>query len=1180
MGSRLNEINKIWDGLIEKLYQDINTKIDIADAIAYLGEKLDFQQIAVYIYQKETNSAYQITSWEEPGKRAETLFPEEYKSLDFDYRNILNEYGMLYYRENVAENEGIRKLILDVCEVKSVIKYGLMARNELFGCIMYEPVENSPVWTEEEMRPLSAISKLVCEHLRRGFTNKKLENQVNYLHTLYNKMFAAMVQIVEIDGKLEVVWANDAVFSIFGCDREVYRKLFHNSIERFVYVEDWENVRKYLAGLELNGEGTNFESRFINYYGEMRWLNVNAIRIRNQDGRDVIQVLFLDVTHNKKLQADLEHEKRRYSIALDSASDVIYEYDMVNDVFISYGSFTRDAVSKTTPIIIKDYKKRVIEGEEVYVDDIEQTLAFLSGEDGEPFEAREIYHQDGENKLIWIQTEGTLIYDNEVPIKMIGKKRNISEKKEKELKDLEVFKRDKLTKLYTKEVGENLIKQYLNTKQEEEIASLILIDLDNFQQINDTYGYIFGDAILEEIAEVIKSTTRQNDIIARYGGDEFLVLMKNTEKDKTTVYGKRLYEKICNLYAGEKEDIKISCSIGMVSTVMGETYEELFQLAEHTLASVKNNGKGDATCYCADEGEDAILPQKYFAVEKEKENDLIYSEKDNQDIVSFAFAILEKTKDLRSAINLLLARIGRHFNFEQISVIESDINYFSNIITYQWSVKEEYHTTISKYPMEKEEFELWMSYFEIDEILVMNKKIRKQFKEKDYNFSQYLKEDCSQLFSAILEEGEFKGTIVFEHADEDYIWTDEVCTILKEISKIISTHITKANADIASRAKTEFLSRMSHEIRTPMNAIVGMTNIAKNVIGDREKTMDCLEKIDSSTKYLLSLINDILDMSKIESGNMTLSEEIFDLDELIEELIVLIRPQAECKKIYLEIIKNYTDTVVIGDELRLNQVLINIMGNALKFTPEEGTITLSVEQLVQEEDLVKIRFSVRDTGIGIEENNLIRIFNSFEQAENNTAKRFGGTGLGLAISSNLVELMGGKLDVRSEEGKGSEFFFTISFARDMGNQEKIVMEKEVEETEEEQYDFKGKRLLVVEDNQLNAEIAQTILEMAGFFTELAEDGQQAVNAFMGKPHHYYDAILMDIRMPVMGGLEATRKIRTSQKEDSRSIPIIAMTANAFDEDTKKSIESGMNGHLSKPIDIQRLYQVLKENIKH
>lgn len=1173
MSGRLDEINKIWNGLIEKLYHNINTKADITDAITYLGEKLAFYSITVYTYHDEMQFASPIIKWNacdcQTREHSEKYINEKFYHIN----SILKQDRVLYYQKNQESRE-------DVQDFNSFIKYDLVADDVLLGYIIYELEEGTPVWNEEELKTLSAMSKLLSEHIERGDMNKKLENQINYLHNLCNKMIVAMAQLAEVDGKLQVIWANDAVFSIFGCDRQIYAEMFHNSIERFVFVEDWEKVREKLGSLVLNEEGINFESRFINYYGELRWLNVKAIKICNEDGKEVIQVLFLDITHNKQLQIDLEYEKKRYYVALDSVSDVIYEYDIANDIFTSYGSFIENQSCKKTPIKTRNYKKRVMQGQEVYGDDIDQVLKFLSTKDINPYEAREIYVENGENKLIWIQTEGTLIYDdNGVPIRIIGKKRNISKRKEKELKDLEVFKRDKLTKLYTKEVGENLIKQYLNTKPSDEIASLILIDLDNFQQINETYGYIFGDAILEEIAEVIKSTTRQNDIIARYGGDEFLVLMKNTEKDKTTVYGKRLHEKICNLYAGEKEDISISCSIGMVCSVMGQTYEDLFQLAEHTLASVKNNGKDDATCYCSDEREEVVTTQKYFEIKRDIEKDMVYSEKYNQNMVSFAFAILEKTKDLRSAINLLLARIGRNFNFHQIRVIESDMNYFSNIITYQWLAEEEFHTGIGKFSMKKHEFEMWKSLFDTEEILIMNKSIKSKLEDANFHFTHYIKEGKAQLFSAILEEGNFKGTIVFEHADENYVWTKEVCSVLKEISKIISTHITKANADIASRAKTEFLSRMSHEIRTPMNAIVGMTNIAKSAVGDNEKTMDCLEKIDSSTRYLLSLINDILDMSKIESGNMTLAEEAFSLEKLIQELEVLIRPQAEYKGIKLEIIKKYTNINLLGDELKLNQVLINIMGNALKFTPSEGVITLTVEQLVQEEDLVKIHFSVKDTGIGIEESNLVRIFHSFEQAENNTAKRFGGTGLGLAISNNIVELMGGKLDVKSEKGKGSEFFFTISFAKEISGMGNEAEENVLEGVKEEKYDFTGKRLLVVEDNELNAEIAQTILEMAGFVTELAQDGKEAIDFFMEKPPYYYDAVLMDIRMPVMGGFEATRKIRTSQKEDAQTIPIIAMTANAFDEDTRKSIESGMNGHLSKPIDTKQLYEVLRENIR-
>ena len=253
-------------------------------------------------------------------------------------------------------------------------------------------------------------------------------------------------------------------------------------------------------------------------------------------------------------------------------------------------------------------------------------------------------------------------------------------------------------------------------------------------------------------------------------------------------------------------------------------------------------------------------------------------------------------------------------------------------------------------------------------------------------------------------------------------------------------------------------------------------------------------------------------------------------------------------------------------------MLINLTGNALKFTPAGGTITVKIEQIAQEENAAAIRFAVKDTGIGINKENLSRIFQAFEQEESTTAHRYGGTGLGLAISSNLVRLMGGNLAVDSIEGEGSEFYFTIQFPL---SEVKEVEEEKVAE-EEENYDFTGKRVLLVEDNDLNLEIAETILGMVGCEVEAAKNGQEAVDKFMETPVHHYDVILMDIRMPIMDGFEATKLIRTSEKEDARTVPIIALSANAFDEDTKKSIDAGMNGHLAKPIDMKHLYKVLNK----
>jgi len=360
---------------------------------------------------------------------------------------------------------------------------------------------------------------------------------------------------------------------------------------------------------------------------------------------------------------------------------------------------------------------------------------------------------------------------------------------------------------------------------------------------------------------------------------------------------------------------------------------------------------------------------------------------------------------------------------------------------------------------------------------------------------------------------------------------------------------------------------MSHEIRTPMNAIIGMTNIAMQTVSHGTKVEECLEKIDVSTKYLLGLINDILDMSRIESGKMIISNEKMDLKNIIDELEILIRPQAEAKAI--QFVMNVEDihSLVYGDELRLNQVLINLLGNALKFTPAGGEIQLNIRQVIEEDDIVAVFFEVKDNGIGISDENKIRIFEAFEQEQNDTANKYGGTGLGLAISNNLVHLMGGNLEVNSKEGEGAAFSFMLTFPI-------YVDESKVVEESGTEVSLDGKRILVVEDNELNAEIAETLLEMDGCEVEIARNGVEALNVFEQTEDGHFDCILMDIRMPVMDGIEATRCIRTSDKADARTVPIIALSANAFDEDTRKSIECGMNGHVAKPIDINRLHEAL------
>ena len=395
--------------------------------------------------------------------------------------------------------------------------------------------------------------------------------------------------------------------------------------------------------------------------------------------------------------------------------------------------------------------------------------------------------------------------------------------------------------------------------------------------------------------------------------------------------------------------------------------------------------------------------------------------------------------------------------------------------------------------------------------------------------------------------------------------------------QIHETELERAvhEAKCANEAKTRFLFNMSHDIRTPMNAIIGFADLLEKHIDEKERVRDYIGKIKSSSEFLLSLINYVLETARIESGKTSLKKEVRCVSGLIESLADIFEPEVRKKGLTYSYTKDIQHDYVIGDETKVREIFINIIGNSLKYTPAGGKITIDIKELPSDrENYIAYKIVVEDTGIGMSKEYLPHIFEEFSREHTSTESKVIGTGLGLPIVKALIDLMGGTIEIESEVGKGTKTTVMIPF--EIATQEQILEEQQ-KEKEFVPEDIKGKRMLVAEDNELNAEITLTVLKEKGLLVERAANGKECVEMLKEKPADYYDMILMDIQMPEMDGYQATEMIRNLG--DSRAaVPIVAMTANAFEEDRQKALNAGMNAHVSKPVDMNVLFRVMAKFI--
>ena len=423
--------------------------------------------------------------------------------------------------------------------------------------------------------------------------------------------------------------------------------------------------------------------------------------------------------------------------------------------------------------------------------------------------------------------------------------------------------------------------------------------------------------------------------------------------------------------------------------------------------------------------------------------------------------------------------------------------------------------------------------------------------------------------------------LVFLVAVSIAVLATAICYLMlhrKQREKLYTEEIRKSaeKARKANEAKTRFLFNMSHDIRTPMNAIVGFSGLLEKSIHDEKKSLDYIKKLRVSSDILLTIINQVLEMARIESGKITLSSESVNIREMVDAMNTVFESSLTKKSLEYQCSLNVVHDQILCDKTKMEEIILNVVSNSIKYTNPHGKITVSIDELDSEDEKnADYKVVVEDNGIGMSQDYLPHIFEEFSREHTSTETRVAGTGLGLPIVKSLVDRMGGTIEVESEEGKGTRFIMKFSFPVSLENQ---VREKEKQNIPDITEKLEGKRILLAEDNELNAEIAETVLEETGIKVKHVEDGIQCIEELKKMPEKYYDVILMDVQMPNMDGYTATQRIR--DLDDSRAeIPIIAMTANAYDEDRRKAQEAGMDGFLAKPLDVDEMMRLLAQIIK-
>ena len=845
----------------------------------------------------------------------------------------------------------------------------------------------------------------------------------------------------------------------------------------------------------------------------------------------------------------LLEEKERYRIAVESSQDAFFTYKCKEKLLEIVNSKGNDGVWDCGK------HPEFLDNDSIHPADKAKLVNAVKSSDGVLDVDFRLQHANGEFQ--WVNLSGSITFDeNKERSRVVGCIHNVHQHKllEQAQKRKQIY--DSITSFYRLGSGLEVVETLCRDDPE---GVLVLLEIQQFSKIDERYGLIFGDIILEQFAGLLAKRFQEDGlnggIYIRAGADQMLVWLPGCTTGPIVGSVQRL-EKDFRALTDEKH-LSLSLKCGIAVTGSRNSLSEALEQTKTALTAARH-GKQEIMFY-----EELSTVEKACAVDVAFAEVASLERLKEMTLSSIALNLFDRDGDTSVVLDILALKLQEKYHLTDIVITHFNGEYMVNNLLYCWKTWEKKDGWDGMVHCSEKQYQHFVETQEMQQLLTSGESIWKE------PLIQPFASGRNDIVFHMTDNGQYSGSIVFRDIDQDVLEKKEECKCLEEISAIIQNRLNLERHDLSAKAKSDFLARMSHEIRTPMNGIIGMTEIALKDGQTEERRIDCLRKIEYSSEYLLGLINDILDMSKIESGKMRLIEEKCNLMEMIQGLRPLLEAKLNENNIQYIADIQLKNHWFMADSLRLNQVLVNLLGNALKYSRPDGHVWLTVRETEEEKGFSNLYFQVRDDGIGIAPEKQQLIFRQFEQADNSENARKQGTGLGLAISRRIVRMMDSDIKLESEPGKGSSFSFNVKL-------QPVSGEKTTVTSQPEEISFPGKRILVVEDNELNMEIICTILENYGIKTEQAVNGKEAVRRMEESVPGYYDMIFMDIMMPEMDGLEATRTIRNLDREDCKKIPIYAMSANAFDEDVKRSLASGMNGHLSKPVNLQVLEKTLWE----